>query len=247
MIRHIRAALALSALLAAGALSAAEGGDAELRQLRDALAKRLPPSMLGTLSPSPVPGLYELQLDTGLVYVSADGRFILQGDIFDLDQQRNITRVRRAELRSEALKSLGEEHMIVYQPDQPRYQVTVFTDIDCPYCRKMHSEMAGYLARGIRVRYLFYPRAGKGTPSYDAAVSVWCADDRRQAMDAAMSGGTLVPKTCANPVDAQLALGDQLGIKGTPAIVLDDGTVLDGYRPPEWLYKALQARAGEDQ
>lgn len=239
MNRYFRFALALGALLTAGSAAAQ---DPQIQQIHDTLAKRLPPHMMGPISPSPVPGLYEMQQQSRLIYVSADGRFIIQGEIFDLQETRNITKDRQRELRVDAVAQLGEDNMLVYEPKQARYEITVFTDIDCPYCRKMHGDMAGYLERGIRVRYLFYPRSGKNTPSYDKAVSVWCADDRKAAMDAAMSGGNLAAKRCANPVDAHLDLGEELRIGGTPAVVLAKGTLVPGYLPPDRLVKEIELR-----
>lgn len=241
MNRLVRAlpSLVLAALFATGTAQAA---DAESQRLQDILAKRLPAQMRGPVTPSPVPGLYEMQVGARLVYVSADGRYILQGEIFDMQETRNITKARQKELRVEAMDALGEDNMMVYEPEETRYQVTVFTDIDCPYCRRMHDDMAGYLERGIRVRYLMYPRSGKATRSYDKAVSVWCAQDRKGAMDEAMSGGNLSAADCKHPVDAHLKLGEQFGISGTPAIVLGKGALVPGYLPPDKLLQNIKLR-----
>lgn len=249
MNRFTRRALALllGALIPTVSALAAQPADPELQRLQESLAKRLPPQMVGPLRATEVDGLYEMQLQSRLVYVTRDGRFLIQGEIFDLAQSRNLTRERRTELREQAMAAVGEDQMLVYEPDQTRFQVTVFTDIDCPYCREMHGEMAEYLKRGIRIRYLFYPRSGPDTPSHAKAVSVWCAEDRHAAMDAAMAGGNPKAASCANPVDQHLELGEQMGISGTPALVLDGGVIVPGYVPPERLLNALEMQADNKQ
>jgi len=118
----------------------------------------------------------------------------------------------------------------------------VFTDIDCGYCRKLHADMDKYNAQGIRVRYLFYPRAGLRSESYRKAVSVWCADDRKAAMTAAKTGRPLPARSCVNPVADQYNLGRQLGVRGTPALVLEDGEIIPGYVPPDKLRTMLDDR-----
>ena len=135
--------------------------------------------------------------------------------------------------------------MIVFAPEgKPSYTITVFTDIDCGYCRKLHGEMAGYNAEGIKVQYLFYPRAGEGSPSFAKAVSVWCADDRRTALTDAKAGKSIPDKTCPNPVKEHLELGEKMGVSGTPAIVLENGEMVPGYIPPKRLAAMLKEKLG---
>jgi thiol:disulfide interchange protein DsbC len=189
---------------------------------------------------TPVPGLYEVVFGSRLFYVSEDGRFIIQGQIIDLETQQDLTKPRLGQLRAEVVENIGEANMLIYEPAEAKYQVTVFTDIDCPYCRKMHAQMDEYLARGIRFRYLLFPRAGKGSKSYDKAVSVWCAEDRLAAMDQAKAGVDLPKRDCSHPVDEHLAVGGKIPIRGTPAMVLDNGDVLPGYLPPDALLAELQ-------
>jgi len=234
--------LGLSSLFTAGLAQAADPVDPKLEQVRSSLAVFLPNLQIDHIAPSAIPGLYEVTFDSRLMYVSENGRFILQGSIFDLEAQRDLTKPRLGEIRAQAMEALGEDNMLIYEPAEARYQITVFTDIDCPYCRKMHNEMAGYLERGIRFRYLFYPRAGKDSPSYNKAVSVWCADDRRAALDRIKGGAKLPERSCDNPVDKHMTLADKMPIRGTPAIVLNSGEVLPGYLPPERLLQVLQDR-----
>ncbi len=131
--------------------------------------------------------------------------------------------------------------MVVFKPKIKKYTVSIFTDIDCGYCRKLHSEIDQYLAEGITIQYLFFPRAGKGSESYDKAVSVWCADDRNAALTAAKKDQKIAPKTCANPVDEHMQLGEDFGVKGTPMIVTDKGNIYPGYLPAKQLVEALES------
>lgn len=218
--------------------------DAAETRIRNSLGVLLPGLQPDSVRATPVEGLYELAFGTRIVYVTADGRFLVQGKLVDLETRSEITEERLAALRLAAIEAVGEDRMVVYGPAEPRHTITVFTDIDCGYCRKLHSEMDDYNRLGIRVRYLFYPRAGVGSESYDKAVSVWCADDRNAAMDLAKAGRELPRKTCETPVEAHHALGQEFRIQGTPALVLDDGEVLPGYVPADKLAKALDSKKG---
>ena len=221
----------------------AEQDTAETR-IRNSLGVLLPGLVPDSIRPTPVEGLYELAFGTRIVYITADGRFLVQGKLVDLETRSEITEERLAALRLDAIEAVGEDSMVVYGPADARHTITVFTDIDCGYCRKLHAEMDDYNRLGIRVRYLFYPRAGVGSESYDKAVSVWCADDRNAAMDLAKAGREVPRKTCETPVEEHFALGQQFRIQGTPALVLDDGEVLPGYVPADKLAKALDTKKG---
>ena len=122
---------------------------------------------------------------------------------------------------------------------QTQHTVTVFTDIDCGYCRKMHSQMAAYNKEGIKIRYLMFPREGVNSDSFNKAVAVWCADDRQDAMTKAKRGEEIARKTCDNPVEAQFELGQKLGVRGTPSMILEDGEMIPGYVPPTQLAQLL--------
>lgn len=239
---HPIAWLGLALALSVPATLRADESADKVEQVRSSLAVFLPGLQVEHIAPSPMPGLYEVVVDSRLIYVSEDGRFLVQGAIFDLEKQMDLTKPRLGQLRAAAVESLGEDNMLIYEPQDLRYQVTVFTDIDCPYCRKMHGEMADYLAKGIRIRYLLYPRAGLDSPSYHKAVSVWCADDRRAAMDAAKAGNSPPERTCENPIAEHMAVGEKLPIRGTPALVLQSGEVIPGYLPPDRLLQLLEER-----
>jgi thiol:disulfide interchange protein DsbC len=131
---------------------------------------------------------------------------------------------------------------VVFGPKDAPYTITVFTDIDCGFCRRLHAEIGKYNASGIRVRYLFMPRAGKGSESYKKAVGVWCAKDRQRAMTDAKAGKDVPAQDCKNPVDEHLALAELLGINGTPALILPDGELLPGYVPADRLKAAMEDR-----
>jgi len=156
-----------------------------------------------------------------------------------MDRHRNTTEAKRAEVRLKELSAIAEDSMIVFAPKETRHTLTVFTDIDCDYCRKLHSEMAELNGHGIKVRYLAFPRAGLDSPSYDKAVTVWCSKDRNQAMSSAKSGENLKKKTCDNPVKQHMALAKKLNVKGTPTLMLEDGQIIPGFVPVDRLIKLL--------
>jgi thiol:disulfide interchange protein DsbC len=232
----------VAALIVGQAPTAIADGPATIR---DALKEVLPEIEVDNVSPSPIAGLYEVMVGTQLMYVTGDGRYFVDGRIVDLEKREDLTEPRLAEARLRATSKIGEDQMIIFDPDdEVRHTVTVFTDIDCGYCRKLHQEMDGYNDEGIRIRYLFYPRAGKGSPSYEKAVSVWCADDRRAAMTAAKAGEKIPSEDCDTPIDQHVALGQSLAIRGTPALLLDSGDLVPGYVEPKRLAALLdQAEA----
>lgn len=191
------------------------------------------------IKPSPIPGLYQVTAPPMVLYMTKDGRYAVKGDIIDLVKQVNISAAARATAKKDALAKVSEKDMIIYKPKHVKHVVTVFTDIDCPYCRKLHSEIPEYNKRGIEIRYMAYPRAGIGSSSYKKAVAAWCAKDRKKALHMAIEGQPIPMRTCKNPVAAEYKLGMELGINGTPSIVLADGQVVPGYAPPEQLSMVL--------
>jgi len=211
--------------------------------IRQSLGKVLPGVTLDDIKPSPLPGVSEVLVGPRLFYISDDGKYLLQGSLIDLDTRTDISEERRKDIRLDAINKVGSDDMIVFPADKERHTITVFTDLDCGYCRKLHKEMDQFNAEGITVRYLMYPRAGIGSPSYNKAVSVWCADDRRAALTRAKLGEEIAPRTCDNPVKDQYELGGLLGVTGTPALILDNGELLPGYVPAKRLAQALDAHS----
>ncbi len=204
------------------------------------MKKAIPGLKLDRVGHSPIPGLYELEFGPRVVYVTKDGRYLVRGDVFDLATRENLTEGRRKQARLKAIESLGETNMIVYAPENPKYTITVFTDITCPFCRKLHRQIKKLNKMGIKVRHLAFPRAGIPSKTYDDMVSVWCADDRKQALTDAHAGFPVVAKRCDDPVADQYNMGRAIKITGTPTIVLDNGGMVPGYVPPKRLLEMLE-------
>jgi thiol:disulfide interchange protein DsbC len=207
--------------------------------IKKAIATFMPTEQVDAVKPSEIKGLYEVNAGSNIFYASEDGKYLLQGQLFDVDAKKNITESKLGAVRKAALDKIGEQDMIVFKAPNSKYTVSVFTDIDCGYCRKLHSEIDQYLAQGITVRYLFFPRAGKGSESYNKAVAVWCATDKNKALTAAKKGEAFDTKSCDNPVDKHMQLGEDFGMTGTPMIVTAKGNILPGYVPAAQLAKVL--------
>lgn len=216
-----------------------------LDELKQQLEKALPDTDIQNLQAVDDTGLYEGVINGEVLYFTADGRYVMQGDLVSLETRSNITEQRRVSLRKAVIDSLDEKNMIIFEPEKTDYTLTVFTDIDCGYCRKMHSQMQQYNDLGIRIRYMAFPRGGLESESYDDAVNVWCAKDRRQAMTLAKSGKKLDKTSCDNPVKDEFETGQMLGVRGTPSIFLENGQMLPGYVPPEKLRDILDEHLGQ--
>ena len=191
------------------------------------------------ISPSPITGLYEVIIPPRLYYVSADGKYLFNGDLIDIRRNQNISKIKRSKAVLDSVNALGEDAMIIFGKPDLKHTVTVFTDIDCAYCRKLHSQIDEYNKRGIRIRYIAYPRAGVGSASFKKAEAVWCSKDRKAALTKAKNDLPVKSKKCDNPVAAEFALGNKIGIRGTPALVLEDGSIVPGYIPPARLAEGL--------
>jgi thiol:disulfide interchange protein DsbC len=207
--------------------------------LRDRLTAIRPDLPILAVTPTPLPGMYALELPGGtILYGTADGKYLFAGDLYEVTDTDlvNLAENRRSEKRRAIVSDLDVSQMVVFSPDgEPRAVINVFTDVDCGYCRKLHQEMSALNDHGIEVRYLAYPRAGIGSDSYQKIVSAWCADDQNAAITELKAGGSIPELTCDNPVAAHYALGQQVGISGTPAILLPDGRLLPGYLPADAL------------
>jgi thiol:disulfide interchange protein DsbC len=229
-------------LVASLYLSASAYADVDKTALKKMLMERMPSLVVeeSNISPSAIKGLYEVMVGANIYYVSEDGRYLVQGRMFDLIEKKDLTEEKLAVAKAALINKVSPEEMIVFQAPKQKYVINIFTDIDCGYCRKLHSEIDQYMAEGITVRYLFFPRAGKDSDSYKKAVSVWCADDRNAALTAAKSNkNPPQEKTCDNPVDEHMALGDELGVRGTPMMISPKGTIYPGYMPAKQLAEAL--------
>lgn len=236
--------LLIAAALCAGAAGlAAQAADTAPEAVRKMLSAMIPEQAPDDLRAAPIAGFYEATYGADTFYISADGRYMLQGDLLDLEARVNLTEQKRAEQRQALIRTVKEEDAIVFSPaGKPKHTVYVFTDIDCGYCRQMHKEIKRYNELGIEIRYLAFPRTGIDTPSYHKAVSVWCAEDRKQAITEAKAGRQPPERTCDNPVQAEYSLGNRIGVTGTPTLVFSDGSVLPGYLNPAQLSQYLQSQ-----
>jgi thiol:disulfide interchange protein DsbC len=194
------------------------------------------------VGPSPIPGLYEVTMGGLIAYVSSDGKYLVSGNVYDLDTQGNLTATRRNAARAKALAAASEDQMIVFSPANPKMTVTVFTDIDCGFCRRFHNQVADLNKAGIRVRYLMFPRSGPGTESWRKAEAVWCSADRRDALTRAKRGEEVKAKPCtgASAIQAQYSMGEDMGVEGTPAIFTQTGDYVGGFMTPDQLVKVIQ-------
>jgi len=207
-------------------------------QLTQALAKSMPGVKPNKISATPIEGLYEVIVGTQVVYMSVDARYMIEGDLFDLVTKQNISEDSKSVIRLAAINELGDKNMLIYRPKKVKNIITVVTDIDCPYCRRLHSEIPDYLKNDVEVRYVFMPL--KGASDMKKTISVWCSDDQQLALDIAKSGGDIEEKTCKNPIKDHLKLARELGVRGTPAIIMEDGQMLPGYVPVDKLIAELR-------
>ena len=195
---------------------------------------------VSSVKESAIKDLYEVLTGRGVFYVSGDAKYLIQGNVYDLNNEmENLTEKSLSKLRMKKLKAF-ESEMIVYKAENEKHVITVFTDISCGYCKKLHSEMADYNRLGITVRYLAYPRQGVNSSAARTMVSIWCADDRNIAMDNSKNGKGVIPKTCKNTIKEQYELGQFFGVTGTPAIVLEDGSLKPGYLPAKQLLEVIE-------
>lgn len=233
--------LLLAGILAIFSISAA--ADEKIDAVRASLQRWVPGAQPQSIKPAPIPDLYEVMLEGQVFYLSQDGRYAMQGQLIDLATRTNLTEERLKTMRAAAINALDERDMIVFGPKQAKYTVSVFTDIDCGYCRQLHQHMNDYSKLGIKIRYLSFPRTGIGSPSYDKAVAVWCAKDRQQALTRAKADKPVENTSqCKNPVADQFNLGQSLGVNATPTLILEDGTMLPGFVRPQALINFLEQR-----
>lgn len=209
---------------------------ADLKQIQQNIQKKIPQGKIEQVRETPIAGLYEVSIDGFIIYMSADGRYQVQGDIIDRQESRNITKL-------SILDTISDSTTIVFKPKSKKadYTLTVFTDIDCGYCRKLHDEVPKLNENNIKVRYLMFPRAGLESGSAKKLESVWCSDNPQQAMTLAKSGASIPPKQCKNPMKEHMNLVRALGIRGTPFIMTANGTTIPGYKPANDLMNILRS------
>ena len=194
----------------------------------------------GAVRATAVPNLYEVRLGDQFIYVTGDAKFFLHGDLYETRGQRNLTESSRREVRRDIVDAIDPQTYVVFEPSEPKHTVTVFTDVDCPYCAKFHLEVPDLNVLGVRVRYAAWPRSPQGTESFARSVSVWCAKDPHQAMTDAKAGRTIAHAECDNPVQRHFDAGRRLGVRGTPTIVTEGGETIGGYVPYRELVEMLE-------
>ena len=235
----VASALALAVLFTQ--LPGEPAGADTSREAVEAFKRFFPQSPVSSVRETPLPGIYEIVSGSELVYMSGDGKFMFTGSLWDASKRINLAERTKQRLRRRALKRVAKDQVVSYVPDNPRHAVTVFTDVDCGYCRKFHSHMAELLEQGVRVNYLLLPL--QGPQAREKAVGVWCADNRNAAMDRAKAGKHVPMKKCDTPIAAHERAAREIGVRGTPAIVLDSGALVSGYVPPGRLLEILVSEA----
>jgi thiol:disulfide interchange protein DsbC len=232
----------LSTLLLIVTMAACADSTAETA-ISSKLKTLMPELTIDSVSPSEIPGLYAVASGGTVLYVSDNGQYLVQGEIYDIQNKNavvNLTAEKRKAGVKRLVSSLKPADLIIFPASNEKTYITVFTDIDCGYCHALQKEVPALNAAGITVRYAAFPRSDKGTPSYQKAISVWCAKDRKAAYAAAMDGTDPTPANCiGNPVDREKDMGEDLGIAGTPAIVFKNGLLIPGYLPEKEMIEAV--------
>lgn len=194
------------------------------------------------LKSTPISGVFEAKFGGEIIYVSGDGRYVLAGDLIDAESRQNLTEASRSEDRKKLVSTIDTADTVEFKAKgDEKHVLYAFTDVDCPFCVKLHREVPKLNEQGVTVRYLAYPRAGVGSPAYKKMVTIWCADDKQDAMTKVKNGETVNSKECDNPVASNFEIGRKLGVNGTPALLTADGMMIPGYRPADQLVQMLNA------
>ena len=210
---------------------------------RDALRTLDPDMPIERIDDAAIPGFQAAIVGGQVIYVSDDGKYLLQGTAYDIAARKDLGEEAMKALRVELMRDMPLEDRIVFAPKDPKYTVTVFTDVECGYCRKLHSEIAQINQQGIAVQYVAFPRMGLASEDFKKMEAVWCAANPKQALTDAKNDRPVTARQCTNPVAMQFRLGQRMGLTGTPLILAPDGTALGGYLPPEQLREALDKLA----
>lgn len=227
----------------ASASSGVTPASAEITErITNGLAETLPGISVSSVSETGIPGVYELLTDGQIYYVDESAKYVIDGNLIELSTRANLTDARLGGVHVGLIESIGEENMLIYEPEEPSNRsITVFTDISCGYCRRLHAELDTLLEQGVRVRYVLFPRSGLGSQAHKDLESVWCADNPQEAMTNAKAGGQIEAKTCDNPIEQHVALAERVGLRGTPLIYTDSGEKVPGYREASALVSMVNS------
>ncbi len=243
LLRACLSTLVAATVLAVGASAQQAPKSDPKGDVRAAIAKKFPGLKAEDVRPSAMAGMFEVTLGADTVYVSADGKYLIYGDMYEVETRNNLTEAGRADVRRKVLAEVDERDMIIFAPAKTKHTVTVFTDVDCGYCRKLHGEIEELNKLGVRVRYMAFPRSGPGTEDWSKMEAVWCAKDRKAAITQAKRGETPKSAECgATPVAKQYELGEVVGVRGTPAIYTARGDHIGGYLTPDKMLEMLESR-----
>ena len=239
MYKKILLSVLASGLLMTGSAFADSAADTK------ALGEKLQPLFGGlpdAINETPVDGIYEAVFGMELIYVSKDGRYFFSGDMIDGSTRTNLSETSRTTARKSEMAAVDAAQTVSFKAKgEEKHVISVFTDVTCPFCSKLHNEVKALNEQGVTVQYLAYPRAGIGSGSYKQMVSIWCAEDQQDAMTRSKNGERVDNKDCENPVANHFALGQKVGVNGTPALVTEDGTLIPGYRPADQLVQMLSS------
>lgn len=235
-------------LLFLTALPTAQGADRGAERVRSALQARFPDAQIDMPHPSSIPGYYEVTVGSQVLYASHNGRYLIVGDLIDLQQDANLSELKRMALRRDILDSIDPSQMVVMGPEGAGRHLTVFTNVDCQFCRNMHRELKTLAAGGgVQVRYVLLPEGRADSGTYAKTLSVLCAPNRLLALDKAMAGGQLPRRQCAVPVSLFLNTARKLNVRGLPTTVLDNGMMLSGFASAPQLERILQVSPAVDE
>jgi len=241
MFKHILQKV-LPGLVIAG-MSIQVVADDNIAKIQQKLNQVIQSAPTAEITKSQVEGLYQVVLGPNVIYITADAQYLFNGNLIDLNSRENLTELAKDQARVKALAEIDPQSMISFKAKgEEKRTITVFTDIDCPFCKKFHNEVNALNEKGITVRYLAFPRSGPNTPSYHKMVSIWCDKDPVKAMDDAKNGLEAKNTTCENPVQQHLMYAQQFGISGTPTMIVDDGSIIPGFVEARELIPVLLAK-----
>ncbi|WP_372592509.1 DsbC family protein [Guyparkeria sp.] len=236
----------LGAALAASLAVPFAGAMADEETITDNIQKHMPGVPIDSLEETPAQGIYELISNGQVAYVTADGKYLIAGDLIDVEQRRNLTQAKQDEQRVARLADIPDDRKLVYPAEgEKKHSITVLTDPTCPFCDKLHKEVPALQAAGVEVNYILTPRQGPGSKGFEISSRTLCADDPKQALEGAMKGQSVAADACRDDVvQENMALSNELGMSGTPYTILPNGAALPGYRPAKVMLEAIRSSDG---